>query len=80
LQGIFATSPLALVSLDEITDNVVPHSPPMSAQAGSARPLGQGAVQELAKGAYAMTARHAPRSAIWRDVYLAAVLRRMVAG
>jgi SAM-dependent methyltransferase len=82
LQGIFATSPLALVSLDEITDNVV-----ASLAADEARKRAlldrwvKGPFKSFAKGAYAMDGtamRRALQSG--ETVYLAAVLRKVVAG
>src|SRR5260370_13744350 len=82
LQGIFATSPLALVSLDEITDNVV-----ASLAADEARKRAlldrwvKGPFKSFAKGAYAMDGtamRRALQSG--ETAYLAAVLRKVVAG
>ena len=82
LQEIFATSSLALVSLDEITDNVV-----ASLAADEARKRAlldrwvKGPFKSFARGAYAMDGtamRHALQSG--ETVYLAAVLRKVVAG
>jgi hypothetical protein len=82
LQEIFATSPLAVVSLDEITDNVV-----ASLAADEARKRAlldrwvKGPFKSFAKGAYAMDGtamRRALQSG--ETVYLAAVLRKVVAG
>jgi ubiquinone/menaquinone biosynthesis C-methylase UbiE len=81
LQEIFATSPLALVSLDEITDNVV-----ASLAADEARKRAlldrwvKGPFKSFARGAYAMDGtamRRALQSG--ETVYLAAVLRKVVA-
>jgi SAM-dependent methyltransferase len=82
LQGIFAASPLALVSLDEITGNVV-----ASLAADEARKRAlldrwvKGPFKSFAKGAYAMDGtamRRALQSG--ETVYIAAVLRKVVAG
>jgi hypothetical protein len=82
LQEIFATSPLAVVSLDEITDNVV-----ASLAADEARKRAlldrwvKGPFKSFAKGAYAMDGtamRRALQSG--ETVYLAAVLRKVVGG
>jgi hypothetical protein len=82
LQEMLAASPLALISLDEITDNVL-----AALAADEARKRGmldrwvKGPFKRFAEGAYAMDGtamRHALQSG--ETVYLAAVLRKIVAG
>jgi hypothetical protein len=82
LQEIFAASPLALVSLDEITNNVV-----ASLAADEARKRAlldrwvKGPFKSFAEGAYAMDGtamRRALQSG--ETVYLAAVLHKRVGG
>ena len=82
LQKILTASPLALVSLDEITDNVL-----ASLAADEARKRVmldrwvEGPFKSFAEGAYAMDGtamRHALQSGV--TVYLTAVLRKVVAG
>ncbi len=82
LQEMLAASPLALISLDEITDNVL-----AALAADEARKRGmldrwvKGPFKSFAEGAYAMDGtamRHALQSG--ETVYLSAVLRKIVAG
>jgi hypothetical protein len=82
LQAIFAASPLALVSLDEITNNVV-----ASLAADEARKRAlldrwvKGPFKSFAEGAYAMDGtamRRALQSG--ETIYLAAVLRKGFGG